>query len=164
MKTGFLLTRKLSPYTHENLLIGVFSSRIKATRAQLLYWQHVEDNDPHHDQGYMTVNLDEDVCISEVMVESTSDGSPSDIWIVCGSASGFGQVIVTLFHMFNTVDAARASAAIERHERPDDYIFIVRREWDAMYVHTTPFPTIYEPDAITGRNISATTLPGSYPS
>ena len=63
--TLYILMRKLSAYTDDDIILGVFTTNSKALAAKQLYIQTVtRDGDPHKRQGYMTVNLKEDVRIT----------------------------------------------------------------------------------------------------
>lgn len=60
-----LLSRHLSAYTDDDLILGVFRTEEKAMAARRIYIETIErDGDPHARQGYMTVDLQEDVRVN----------------------------------------------------------------------------------------------------
>lgn len=60
----FILLRKLSAYSEDDIILGVFTSTENAQSAKLTYITSVRKNgDPHKDQGYMDVDLDDDIYV-----------------------------------------------------------------------------------------------------
>ena len=69
----FLLERKCSPYTENNIILGIFDTEGKAEEARARYISEMQVTDPHYRQGYMTVNLEEDVSVDIIDVESPEE-------------------------------------------------------------------------------------------
>jgi len=68
--TVFLLIRKISPYSGENILLGIFLNRVQAQEAQSQYIGKYDDNpeqDPWRKQSYKNpMVLKEDVVIQKL--------------------------------------------------------------------------------------------------
>jgi hypothetical protein len=111
----FLLLRQVSDYTEETIYLGIFQTETIANKAKVVYIEEVQFiNDIFHcDQGYMTVNLEDDVQvislteIKNLLIDippSTDDGH-----ILFGMFSiveGFGQSVCSLASITSSVEQA----------------------------------------------------------
>ena len=106
-----ILVRRISPYTHHDLLLGVFPSRELASEARSQYLQAVVHGcgDPWALQAYWEVS-DNDVEILETvsLIDVTSE--VARVFVVSSYAEGFGQVIRTFEAVAGTFDLAQARA------------------------------------------------------
>src|SRR5690242_19620911 len=90
----YILMRRLSAYTENDLLLGVFATSAEAKRARARYVAEVMrgGKDPHAEQAYHQVT-EQDVRVLSRVREV--DVSPALRWVfvVSSYAEGFGQVV-----------------------------------------------------------------------
>ena len=87
----YLLTRMCSEYTHDNIMLGIFSSQELAEQARERYISETKDNDPHKHQAYMKVCLEIDVVI-DPLDEYTDSINGETVYILNEQVEGFGQI------------------------------------------------------------------------
>jgi glycosyltransferase involved in cell wall biosynthesis len=106
-----LLVRRISPYTHHDLLLGVFPSRELASQARSQYLQAVvhEHDDPWARQAYWEVS-DNDVEILDSVSSIDATSQAARVFVVSSYAEGFGQVIRKLEAVAGTLERAQARA------------------------------------------------------
>ena len=94
----YVLQRQMSRYTSPDLVLGVFSSHILATRARRLYMQHIAGNgDPYDKQAYKTVNLDEDLSVIKVPCDMDAiDEQTGRLFLLARVLDGMGVVVQTV--------------------------------------------------------------------
>lgn len=107
----YLLVRRISPYTHHDLLLGVFRSRELANQARLEYLAAIlhSAEEPWSQQAYQEVS-DNDV---EILADSPSLGISPEmdrVFVVSSYSEGFGQVVRKFEAIAGTLDLAQARA------------------------------------------------------
>jgi len=107
-----LLMRSISPYTGEDLLLGVFRTRVEAEAARRTYVVNVlhSSSDPWAKQAYHTVK-DDDVAILSDLVHDNVNASAEQVYVVTSLREGFGQTVVKFEAVVGTERAARARAS-----------------------------------------------------
>ncbi len=128
-----MLMRRISAYTHPDVLLGVFGSHDEAEAAKVHY-ARIRDADPGTDpwkvQGYkpqMVVSQDLEI---EKLPGEFSTGTV--VFVVSNHSEGFGQEVRRLDSI--QADAAAAAARVE--------------ELDAMEDKNFPFPHYAVTDAV----------------
>jgi hypothetical protein len=116
----FLLQRKCSPYTEDDLFPGAFSTREAAERARVKYVEEITAKDDHADQGYTEVDLAKDVTISSFHVEKYDLGSePGTVWLAVGRSEGFGMAVLRSLAMrFDLNKLASLVEVVSGEEEP----------------------------------------------
>ncbi len=99
----YLVTRMVSPYTERTLILGVFSKRTLAVGARRLYIQYASSNDSHGKQGYMRVNLEDDVVVTPYVMPDVGSGPyPEEVLVCMYEAECMGQVVGRCHGVFAT--------------------------------------------------------------
>jgi hypothetical protein len=106
-----LLIRHLSPYTAEDLLLGVYLTVDEAARDRAAYLSAVlhGGSDPHAEQAYHDVS-DADVAILSDLTQLDAPDEKSRVYVVSSYAEGFGQVRRTFEAIVGSESAAREHA------------------------------------------------------
>ena len=99
----FILRRCCSPYTEDDIILGVFTTEENAMHAKDTYISHLTKNgDSHQIQAYMTINLNVDVMIDEF--KDTDFDSGKRIHLLFLTSEGFGQGFRTIEYMTSDRD------------------------------------------------------------
>lgn len=118
----FLLIRKISPYTGEDLFLGIYDEHDLANQQRTQYIQYCKTADPWKDQAYKEVDLEKDVLIMEVHEKITEKEFPSEgqqIFLVSGLLEGFGQIIKDL-HSISTDKSTVKNFIETKHDELDN--------------------------------------------
>lgn len=130
----YLLTRMLSPYTHEDLILGVFTDENIAEEKRKEYIEMKTEYDEHRYQGYMFVNLENDVVIDKLELDAECElehNTKSPIYVLLSCCSAMGQVYRTPVCVSCKLDNIIAkSNELHEAEKVDDKYFL--SEW--MYL------------------------------
>jgi hypothetical protein len=90
--TVYVVMRTVSAYNGPDLLVGVFSSHVRARRAAVLYKQHAAAHDVFEHQAYATVSLTDDVTVKAMpVVGQPGSRMPDDVFIASWFYDGMGQ-------------------------------------------------------------------------
>ncbi len=95
----FLLKRKISPYSGEDLFLGMYNDLELATRQRKRYLENCKTQDKWKEQAYKVVDLEKDVDIVELHDKYKEKIFPSEgqrVYLVSGLSEGFGQIIKSL--------------------------------------------------------------------
>jgi hypothetical protein len=117
----FVLIRRVSSYTHHDLLLGVFHSRVQAEESRDEYIEAVmrKPDDPWARQAYAIVSDDDVEILDDVPLISLSP-SADRVFVVSSYAEGFGQVVRKLEALLGTHAEAHAHAeALEASDEGD---------------------------------------------
>ena len=94
----YLLIRKCSFYTENDIVLGCFTSMELALSAKQLYIAHIRDpnnGDPHSKQGYFSVNLENNVTAIPL---GYSVDTCTTVYLLYEESEGFGQIFRELKH------------------------------------------------------------------
>ena len=105
----FILLRKISPYTNEDIILGIFEDENLAQNARKSYINHCLILDKWASQAYVTVNLEKDVIIIDVtpILELNKKLKNLDLFVVSQYFEGFGQIEREIKLIFNDVLTAK---------------------------------------------------------
>ena len=131
----FLLVRHLSPYTQNDMYLGIFSEYPLKYKRE--YINYIEANgDPYKNQAYFEVDLEKDIEITEMNVKAEGD-----VYVVVSVTSAMGQVIVEVIRI--TSDFEECKNTIKKHhEENDDDSYIEHCMYFTMTIDTlyyTPY-------------------------
>ncbi|BDD03894.1 hypothetical protein [Aureibacter tunicatorum] len=94
-KTLFLLEREISPYTAENLFLGIFESLDVAKNYRNGFIEKFNFKDPFKEQAYKKTDLTKDLKIIEIQ-DKIDDNSffkqNKSVFLLCGIFEMFGQI------------------------------------------------------------------------
>ena len=101
----FILLRKISPYTNEDIILGIFEDANLAQNATKSYINHCLVTDIWASQAYVTVNLQEDVIVVDAkpLLKLDSKTKNLDLFVVSQYFEGFGQIEREIKLIFNDV-------------------------------------------------------------
>lgn len=91
---AFLAVRRLSGYSEPDLFVGI-SRTDEGARKLLDGYRRVLAGlgyDPHVDQAYMTVDLDDDLFVQSVPLRGVLDVAATEAILLCEESEGFGQI------------------------------------------------------------------------
>ncbi|XWV26264.1 hypothetical protein QJ857_gp0811 [Tupanvirus soda lake] len=89
-KHYYLLVRRCSAYSYDDIIIGIYNDIKIANKAKEKYIDFSSKCDPFKNQAYHNVNLEEDVEIVEIELDLTNDHT--FCYVLIDRAEGFGQV------------------------------------------------------------------------
>jgi len=125
--------RSLSAYTENDLIVGLFTTREKATNARTEYITRIlETGDNKREQCYMTVDLEKDllrlmIYSAEEEEEETREYKSDDlVYFLFDVAEGFGQVSNALITFSNLKQDVVEYAKDLKEEASED-------EWPSYY-------------------------------
>ena len=108
----FLLVRRLSPYTQNDLYLGIFSECPLKYKKE--YIDHIQANgDLYKNQAYFEVDLEKDIEITEMNIKVEGD-----VYVVVNVKSAMGQVILEVIHI--TSDFEECKHKIKKHHEEND--------------------------------------------
>ena len=127
----FLLVRRLSPYTQNDLYLGIFSEYPLKYKRE--YIDYIEANgDPYKNQAYFEVDLEKDIEIIEHNVKAEDD-----VYVIVSVLSGMGQVMLEVIRITSDLEECKRKIK-KHHEENDDDSYIEH----CMYF-TMKFNTLY---------------------
>lgn len=108
----YLLVRTCSCYTENCIVLGCFGTEALALSAKARYIEHLgAQGDPHSEQGYMDVCLEEDVYAEPLDYDLAGC---STVYLLYEESEGFGQVLRGLERACASLDEVlEAARAIE---------------------------------------------------
>lgn len=131
MKNLYLLKRTISPYTGEDLFLGIYDNIDLANKQKQRYINNCKIKDEWEEQAYRDVDLEKDLEIIDVADKLSEPNFPNEgqsIYLVSGIDEGFGQIVKKL--IFISLDESKVKAFIkEKDEEAEE-------EWeenDFMY-------------------------------
>ena len=102
----YLLIRKCSFYTENDIVLGCFTSMELALSAKQLYIAHIRDpnnGDPHSKQGYFSVNLENNVTAIPLGYNQSIDNCTT-VYLLYEESEGFGQIFRELKHANSSLE------------------------------------------------------------
>lgn len=103
----YVLIRLLSPYTDDDLVLGVFKTEEEALFYKNKYIEVInEQGDMYEKQAYMDVNLEDDMLIRKIECDDIHDKA----FCLVGQCEGFGQVCRYVVGLYDTIDKLRDKA------------------------------------------------------
>ena len=107
----FVLIRRVSSYTHHDLLLGVFRSLAQAAEARAEYIETVlrANEDPWASQAYASVS-DNDVEVLDAVPLIAMTSHVDRAFVVSSYAEGFGQVVRKFEAVVGALGQAQAHA------------------------------------------------------
>lgn len=124
----FLLTRRISPYTGADLLLGVYTTESRANAARHVYIQQTAADDPFTEQAFYTIDLK----TGTVVLPLTGDpGVGPEVFIVSDIGDMFGQVIRDVCGGYGTLTAAAQAARVVKRSSGTYGLIIERLVVDA---------------------------------
>ncbi|MDY8134453.1 hypothetical protein [Aquimarina sp. 2201CG5-10] len=117
----FLLKRKISPYTHHDIIIGLFDSFEDASKNQDLYIKKCNREDKWEEQGYQEVDLKKDVIIDDVsnLIKNDTSKQLKAFHIVSLLEEGFGQITRKIDSIYISVNEANSYIEKKEQEEPE---------------------------------------------
>jgi hypothetical protein len=105
-----ILTRRISPYSGQDLFLGLFSDVSRAQNARDVYLKSVSSADPWSEQAYRSVDLESDVQVVPVQDLRTEGGDSLVVFLVTAYFEGMGQRVRRFLAVFSDRQAAREFA------------------------------------------------------
>ncbi len=105
----FILLRKISPYTNEDIILGIFENKSLTEDAREMYINHSLVADKCASQAYVTINLEKDVIIidAKAILQLDDKIEKLNLFVVSKYFEGFGQIIRKIKLIFNDVLATK---------------------------------------------------------
>ena len=108
----FLLVRRLSPYTQNDMYLGIFSEYPLKYKRE--YIEYIEANgDPYKNQAYFEVDLEKDI---EIIEYNKIVGI--DVYVIVSVVSGMGQVMVEVLRI--TSDYEECKNIIKKYNKDNN--------------------------------------------
>lgn len=116
-----IVEREISEYTHHKIILGIFENTQKADNAKKAYIEYCKDNDKWSEQAYRTVDLNEDVIISDVseLLEGNVEKTIDSLYVVSYFMEGFGQQIRRTEKIFIDSNDAQKYVDLKEAEEPE---------------------------------------------
>jgi len=118
----FLLIRKISEYTHHDIILGIFNTKEKADLAKSFYIKRCNYYDKWREQAYREVNLDIDILVQDVsdLIKKENYKTPlTTVYVVSCFIEGFGQVTRFIEAIFETEAKTKKYIETKRMEEPE---------------------------------------------
>lgn len=119
-KKLYLLKREISPYSGENLFLGIYDNPKLAQKGKDKYFEFCKILDKWQEQAYREVDLEKDVEIIELQEQQSEESFPKEgqsIYLVSGIVEAFGQIIKKL--LFVSINKAMVMKFIQTKEEED---------------------------------------------
>lgn len=119
-KKLFLLKREISPYSGEDLFLGVYDNLELADRQRGRYIQNCKIQDKWKNQAYKEVDLENDLEIIEIQKEHLEDRFPQEgqrVYFVSGMFEAFGQITKKLVSI--SVDKSEVEKFMQMKDEED---------------------------------------------
>lgn len=137
----YILIRKCGEYYSGNIVLGIYTNIDLAKLAKVEYIEKMKIHDPHFNQTYHHVNLQEDVKVRKINVVKKEPSSFSlivgnnnnTIYFLIDSVEGFGQVFYEFIYFSTNMVSVYAKyqelIKVER-EWPSEFY------WDSVTLNT----------------------------
>ena len=116
----FLLKREISPYSGENLFLGIYDNQELANKQKERYIKNCKIQDKWKEQAYKEVYLEKDVEIVEIQDKQSEEEFPKEgqrIYFVNGMHEAFGQISKKL--VFISTDKSKVENFIQTKDEED---------------------------------------------
>jgi hypothetical protein len=114
-----ILTRIISPYSGQDLFLGLFSDTSRAQKAREAYLTSVSSADPWSEQAYRSVDLESDVQVVPVQdLRTEGDDSPV-VFLVTAYFDEMGQRVRRFLAVFSNRQAATEFATHQEAGPPE---------------------------------------------
>ncbi|WP_271407340.1 hypothetical protein [Tenacibaculum soleae] len=116
-----IVEREISEYTHHKIILGIFENTLKADKAKKSYIEYCKDNDKWSEQAYRTVDLNEDVIISDIseLLEGDKEKIIDDLYVISYFMEGFGQETRITEKVFIDSNDAKKYVELKEVEEPE---------------------------------------------
>lgn len=116
----FIVTREISPYTHHDIIIGIFNNYQEALKAKSLYITNCATYDKWREQAYREVNLETDITINDISNQlNNKNNKANTIYVVSRFEEGFGQIIRFYEKFCDTKNEAKNYISIKEEDEAD---------------------------------------------
>lgn len=133
MQSYWLLGRRCSSYTEADLVLGIFDSHERGNQSMIRYKQVIQHElcvDLHQQQGYQTVDLDDDLYLVQLKnkecgkISSKAEASTGLVYILLACCEAMGQIAQGVDFVTSDVNELIQRAKLrteEESQRKDGY-------------------------------------------
>jgi hypothetical protein len=136
----FLLKREISPYSGEDLFLGVYDNLKLANKQKEKYFESCKVQDKWKDQSYKEVNVENDVEIIEIQDKQTEEVFLKEGQKIYLVSEVFGQIIKK--HIFISTNELEVRSFVQKKNEEDykeDNIAVYYNE-EALKLNVLSFP------------------------